>query len=178
MTDLIKFYRGNSTDKWGRSIFDFWKYQGNSHYLEHDHKYIQRLFPIDTETKFNSHAPTLIEGDIHSFKTDISLRISLLRSLDMMLDYYGFEREGETIKPNIEITPKNCVWLKCYDHNQLRITRILRSLTLLGLGTIACNLYDELCSHAIKYPRHFRQETLDYWNDALWIEKPIELESF
>nr|WP_326031588.1 hypothetical protein [Vibrio cholerae] len=57
-----------------------------------------------------------------------------------MLDYYGLQRVGSTIDVRDELAPHAHYWLKPKNHNQLRITRMIRSLYLLGNEEIAESL--------------------------------------
>jgi hypothetical protein len=55
MRKIARLVRGDNPDTFGR-YFDQLLAHSNF-WLEHDHKYIQVLFPIDEGTKFNQHAP-------------------------------------------------------------------------------------------------------------------------
>ena len=133
---LVAFYRGDGRDHRGRSLsdihgFDFYE-------LEFNHDYIQWLFPLPEPSGANASAPLLSNDDIARFQSDESLRRALLQSFELMLSFFGLEladasgadvrRRGE---PSIS-TSASTVWLHAGNHNFLRISRILRSLTLLG----------------------------------------------
>ena len=71
------------------------------------------------------------------------LRTRVLKSLDRMLDFYGFERNGETIAASSKFKERSG-WIYPNNHNYLRISRILESLLLLDFGNEAEALFDAL----------------------------------
>ncbi|KAI5614465.1 hypothetical protein C0J50_9052, partial [Silurus asotus] len=102
--------------------------------LERAHSYIQWLFPIQ-EPGGNSYAHVLTLKEIQHFRSDIELKNKLLESYKLMLDFYGIrlvnEKTGEVQragnwKERFENLNRN-------SHNNLRITRILKCLGILGL---------------------------------------------
>ena len=56
------------------------------------------------------------------------------------------------------------VWVG-FNHNRLRLTRVLRCLKLLGLEAEAQALYDRLEALARKFP--IPLDTLQYWTEAV-----------
>ena len=95
--------------------------------------YIQWLFPTKQASQFNPNAPLLNDQDIAEFAKDKKLRDKLLASFDLMLNFYGFGRDGLSIFHSDDWDTKSTNWIKPGNHNFLRITRILMSLSLLGL---------------------------------------------
>ena len=71
-----------------------------------------------------------------------------------MLRYYG-------LTPDTEANPKP--WVCPADHNHLRLTRILRALTLLGLSTEATELHGAIS----RYDAVFPERTKRFWREAL-----------
>jgi hypothetical protein len=82
MSILIDFQLGQTTDSQGRTIEEIWAL--SDFWLEHDHKYMQWLFPIDTQTKFNRHAPVLSQDDATAFESCDVLKSAQRQSLTMM----------------------------------------------------------------------------------------------
>ncbi|MBV7299364.1 opioid growth factor receptor-related protein [Enterovibrio paralichthyis] len=163
MSKIASYMNGNEPDVFGRFISEIHNY--NHFWLEHDHKFIQVLFPIDYGHKFNKHALLVEQEDIDAFIASDELRNVHLRSLDLMLDYYGLERRGEDIVVRDELTPKSHDWLKPKNHNQLRITRIIRSLLLLGNKAVAQNLQRVFIREA-KRIGTVSDDTLVHWENA------------
>ncbi|KAF7693385.1 opioid growth factor receptor-like protein 1 [Silurus meridionalis] len=117
----------------GMSIEEFHMYWfGDYDKLEHVHSYIQWLFPLD-ETGMNS-PYKLSTRAIRMFRRDEAAKKRLLTSYRLMLDFYGTqlvdEKTGEVQRAvNWEERFAN---LNRNAHNNLRITRILKCLGLLG----------------------------------------------
>lgn len=107
--------------------------------LESSHDYIQTVFPLPEESMF-SFAPTITSDVREAFLARPELRDSLHRALERMLTFYRLEFTGNansedkptvTRGPNFATASRN--WVTRFDHNHLRLTRILRSLRVFGL---------------------------------------------
>lgn len=95
--------------------------------LQHD--FIQWLFATDEPSIFNPDAPVLDAATIASFRADPLLGHRLRRSFDRWLAFCGIIRTDDGLAFD---GPNPRVWGR-QNHNWLRITRVLRSLNLLGL---------------------------------------------
>ncbi|XP_060898407.1 opioid growth factor receptor-like [Labrus mixtus] len=101
--------------------------------LEYVHTYIQWLFPLP-EPGMNSGATTLTVEEIHEFCKSNTAKDNLLKSYKLMLDFYGIHLCDETTGE----VERALNWrerffnLDCNTHNNLRITRILKCLGILG----------------------------------------------
>ena len=84
---LLRFYRLEGPDAHGRTLLDIWAWDAAR--LEGVHDYIQWLFPLPQPSAFNPRAPILTQATIAAFHADAQLRERLLRSLALMLDFYG-----------------------------------------------------------------------------------------
>jgi hypothetical protein len=164
---ILSFYR-NGVDDYGRTFDQILHWDRDR--LEFTHNYIQWLFPLRERSGANPGAPTLSAADIQAFRTDPTLQKQLLRALSLMLDFYGLKLVNE---PTLRVQRRHdfdeCAanWLQSYNHNFLRVTRILRSLRTLGLGSYASVLFEAL--HAI-YQQHaavIGAETYEYWQRAM-----------
>lgn len=127
-SQLVSFYKGEGLDHKGRTIEDVW--QLPHFWLEHTHDYIQWLFPIPEAGRFNSFAPLLQHEDQAIFGIEKHLQIKQRRSLDVMLAFFGLERQGLEITALPKLNMREHIWLKRGGHNHLRISRIIRSLHL------------------------------------------------
>ncbi|GAK84201.1 hypothetical protein JCM19238_1767 [Vibrio ponticus] len=168
MSQIAAFMLGQQKDSLGRSIHDLQSY--NYFWLEHDHKFIQVLFPIDQGHKFNRHAPIVTAVDSEEFSCSKSAREAHLTSLDMMLDYYGFERTGLEVRVRDELTLARHEWPKPKNHNQLRITRILRSLYLLGNQEVALSFYYAIVGASKQFDT-IDDGVLEHWSRAVELSK-------
>jgi hypothetical protein len=87
-----------------------------------------------------------------------------------MLDFYGFLGipSGENIEITMVSTFKQVArhWLTRFDHNHLRITRIIRSLRILGLEQNAGMFYRSLLKINDQFKNHLGPRSLNYWRRA------------
>ncbi len=163
MTALLDFYRGAGHDAAGRTIDEIWAYDAK--HLEMVHDFIQWLFPLPEPSRFNPAAPLLTPVDIAAFRADAALRKRALRSLDLMLRFYGLVRDDQIIArgPGFE----NVHWLTPLNHNHLRLTRILLFLRHAGFEQEARALYGCLADIAAHEGKDaISERTLGFWREA------------
>ena len=96
---------------------------------EEAHDFVQWAFPTDEPSMFNPDAPVLDEATIARFRADPLLRYRLRRAFDRWLVFCGIIRTDDGLAFD---NPNPRVWDR-QNHNWLRISRVLRSLNLLGL---------------------------------------------
>lgn len=165
MSRLVEFYRGEATDAEGRYLQDIWAWPDAE--LEAVHDFIQWLFPLPEPSRFNADAPLLSQAEIHAFAADANLRANLRKSFERILGFLGLaESEGKIIDGPNFARRKGDVWATP-NHNWLRITRILRSLTLLGLEIEAKKLYDWLDETYRRGRFTIDAATFRYWTGAV-----------
>jgi hypothetical protein len=166
MSRLVDFYRGDKPDTEGRSLKDLWAWDDDT--LEAVHDFIQWLFPLPEPSAYNWNAPRLTADDIAAFASDATLRSNLRTSFDRILTFLGLAAtaDGEIVDgPNLAARAHD-VWASP-NHNWLRISRILRSLTLLGRSDEAQALYHwlESAHRSQRFP--IDAETFAYWQRAV-----------
>src|SRR5579884_3099361 len=128
MSPLINFYRGTAPDSEGRMLQEIWAWSDQE--LEAVHDFIQWLFPLPEPSRFNPDAPLLTPEDVAAFRTDDRLRANLRRSFERILTFPGLAETpgGQVVEgPNFAARTPD-VW-SVPNHNWLRVTRILRSLS-------------------------------------------------
>jgi opioid growth factor receptor-like protein len=169
MSRILEFYAETASDHRGRSLQQLQVQSLPA--LESTHDYIQWLFPLPERSGASVHAPILTPADIAAFRTSDALRARLVQSLAVMLRFYGLESTGTAAGIEIRCSPsfleRSEVWLTPFNHNFLRLTRILRSLSLLGCGVHAKSLF--ACLEEI-YRQHrdiVGEETFEYWSRAI-----------
>jgi hypothetical protein len=167
---LIPFYLGEKTDPEGRKIQEMWAWDFEE--LECAHDYIQWLFPISEKSAFNPDAPVVDEEVIQTFQSDPRLRQNLQQSLAVMLRFYGLQRdessEGKIIVNKSEnYSTRKREWICMFDHNYLRITRILKCLVTFGLKDEAQAFYDCLRQIYREDSDQIGGETFQYWTSAV-----------
>ena len=166
MPRLLDFYRGQGTDAEGRFLKDIWTWKDDD--LEAVHDFIQWLFPLPEPSQFNPGAPLLNEKDFQSFKSEPILQANLMKSFERILTFVGFSlaKDGNVVEGDKFRTRIPEVWARP-NHNWLRISRILRSLTLLGMEVQAQALYDRLREYFRSGRFPIPANTFRYWTDAL-----------
>jgi Opioid growth factor receptor (OGFr) conserved region len=166
MSKLLDFYRDQGTDTEGRSLGELWGW--NDDELEEVHDFIQWMFPLPEPSRFNPDAPLLTGDDIAEFRSDELLQSRLRTSFERILRFLGFSwaEDGSVVEgPNFaDRVPE--IWAYP-NHSWLRITRILRSLCLLGLKSEAHSLFQRL--EALYSERRFpiTADTFGYWEAAV-----------
>ncbi len=126
---LILFNCGAKADTEGRSIEEILAWKPNQ--LEFTHDYIQWIFPLDEKSDY-AHSPILEENGIMNFSKSLGCQKNIVRSFDMMLDFYGLRHDGTKVVRLDSFDERKKRWLERENHNFLRITRMLKSLILLG----------------------------------------------
>nr|XP_012628373.1 opioid growth factor receptor isoform X1 [Microcebus murinus]XP_020137437.1 opioid growth factor receptor isoform X1 [Microcebus murinus] len=109
-------------------------WRDNYDLLEDNHSYIQWLFPL-REPGVNWHAKPLTLKEVEAFKSSPEIRERLVQAYELMLGFYGIrlqDRDTGAVcrAQNYQKRFQNLNW---HGHNNLRITRILKSLGELGL---------------------------------------------
>jgi Opioid growth factor receptor (OGFr) conserved region len=165
---ITDFYLGEMPDHRGRNLDDL--HTQTLEGLELTHDYIQWLFPLPERSSANPDAPLLSASDIREFSQREELRSNLLRSLTVMLQFYGMELVPTPAGPEIHRSDtfhlRSKVWLTPFNHNFLRLSRILRSLTLLSCKEYADGLFRCLEEIYRENPAIIGQETFGYWKTA------------
>jgi hypothetical protein len=166
MSRLFDFYRGEATDCEGRSLKEILAWDDDD--LEAVHDFIQWIFPMPEPSQFNSDAPLLTEADIAAFKSDTVLQRNLLKSFDRILRFLGLTKtsNGKVVEGNNFSARIPDVWAMP-NHNWLRISRILRSLTLLGMESQAVALYERLADYFTSRRFPIPANTFRYWTEAV-----------
>lgn len=151
----------------GKRLEDFLNYDDNK--LEHNHHYIQHAFPLKEKSKYNITAPTLTDDEIHWIRSEYGndTRYNLKKMFIRMLAFYGFSYDNETIKEAANFPKRSRIWLTPNNHNMKRISRILRSLAILGLEDESTAFYTALLAIAEKNPKIISKSVLAYWISAV-----------
>lgn len=167
MSAIVAFYRGQSPDYLGRTLEEIWSW--NHSKLEAKHDYIQVLFPNRQPSSVTPMAPVLDEETIRQFREDQALQVNLERSFEKMLDFYGLQFNLEKDKiicgENYDSRIEN--WMNPYNHNFLRITRILNCLTALGLEDKAKAFFEALQDIYRGHSDIIGERTMEFWREAV-----------
>jgi opioid growth factor receptor-like protein len=168
---VVAFYSGDLDDS-GRTLDEILSWSDEELELVHD--YIQWVFPTTQLSAVNPSAPLVTEDTIRMFGRSDALRGRLLRALDRMLAFYGLRRRVSDGDVHIEIdadrfAERSRMWLRRGDHNHLRLTRIMQSLSALGLTAEAAALQRCLLEDISEGPGRGRisDETHELWLSAV-----------
>ena len=119
-------------------------------WLESTHDYIQWLFPLDVASGSNKFSPVLLIDEILSIAESEKAQQSLQKSIDRMKAFYMMSDH----------------WIKAYDHNHLRITRIIKSLRLLTTGQKADEFKDWLFYRLGEQQVLISDKSKQFWQQA------------
>lgn len=166
---ILDLFYGRGADHRGRSLDEL---QDQDHdALELNHDYIQWMFPLPEPSGANAQASTLTEADIAAFRGNPALRMKLNTSFRIMMRFYGLDlmgtESGLLVKEIPTFEERRRIWLSPLNHNYLRLTRILRSMTLLGCAPHAKALLTGLERLYKNYGDVIGPETLTYWRNAV-----------
>ena len=138
------FYLNDEKGPHGLTFADCMDYKARD--LEKRHDFFQWVFPTDVESSYNKAAPTYDET-IREFLCDKQSIINLYQFWDYLQEL-----------------PE---WPNPTDHNNLRLSRILRSLWLQGLKEEAYWLYNELIDIHVK-TNDLTKNNVDHFRSALF----------
>lgn len=128
MSEIITFFQGGPNRK-GLTLHDIHEFDRDQ--LENKHDFIQWLFPTKSASAFNPDVPSLTNRDIARFKRHRAYRTVLLANLELMLAFYGFRTGTNGIEKANNFRFAISQWVTPYNHNFMRISRILDSLVTL-----------------------------------------------
>ena len=149
MSDLHAYLIGQGRDAQGRRIDDVLGMPDADLELHHD--YIQWLFPLPTASAAVPGSPVLSAVEIETIRSDPQARDALQRAARRMISFYS----------------ANDHWLVPYDHNHLRITRIIQSLRLLVDQDAAETFHAIVSARNERAGSPVNARSLRYWREAL-----------
>ena len=114
MTEIVSFLEGKAPDHRGRILAML--LQQTDHQAETTHDYIQWLFPLDEPSRSVNGVPILTDLDIDEIRQSSLAQANLAKSARWFLGFLE----------------RNDHWITKYNHNHLRITRVIKSLRLLA----------------------------------------------
>jgi opioid growth factor receptor-like protein len=145
---LRAYLAGTGRDGRGRLTADVLGFSDAE--LEDVHDYIQWLFPLQTRSGAQPGAPVLTQTEIDAIRRDSIAQDTLTKATERMLRFY-------------RDTPW---WLTSYDHNHLRITRIIHSLALLAGREEARRFHDAVLAMNEAAGSPVNTRSLKFWADA------------
>ena len=148
MTDapIIAFLAGDGVDASGRRFADVLAFDDAA--LERHHDFIQWLFPLDEISRAVPGSPVLNVGAIGKIKASAVARARMEAAAERMLAFYD----------------ATTAWRQTFDHNHLRITRIIKSLRLLVDDDAADRFKRDIIARAADAPIDARAR--EFWERA------------
>ena len=141
---IVFFLEGKHPDYKSRYLSDIWNY--NDDKMESVHDYIQWVFPLNTLSAYVSHAPALINEEIDEIaQSELALN-NLIKS---KIWFMNFLKRSDR-------------WLLYNNHNQKRISRMIKSLRLLH-GDYEANLCINQIIELAKDKGFDNLEVLNIW---------------
>lgn len=145
---IFHFLAEERTNNNGWSLADIWKF--NDTQIENTHTFIQWVFPTDEPSRATPGSPILDEEEIVKIQNSEQAKQNIKKSADW---YFNFLR-------------RNNFWRKSYDHNHLRITRMLKSLRLLCGDDDADYFKEQFWQILGADMTVIPSKTIEYWEDA------------
>jgi len=145
---LHAFLAGTGRDGHGRLVADVLGFSDEQ--LEDVHDYIQWLFPLPTRSGAQPGAPVLTQAAIDAIRADPRAQGNLRTATERMLRFYRDTRW----------------WLTTFDHNHLRITRIIHSLRLLVGQDEALRFHSAILDLNAAAGSPVNARSLEFWSDA------------
>lgn len=173
--DLVRFYRGEIKTGGGAYVAEGWSFDDIMDFdysqMETCHRWTQWVWPTKERSFFQPDVPLLNNDVINIFREDGELQNKVTQAFLKTLDFYGFKLEGEEEKVVLQEAGwhhENPLWaIQHFNHNYLRLTRILTSVRYIGHEPWSVSFKEALLEHA-KYD----VETKMYWEHAAASELP------
>ncbi|GEP01376.1 hypothetical protein [Methylobacterium haplocladii] len=143
------FLAGHGRDGSGRSLADVLAFDDAR--IEGVHDFIQWCFPLPEASRAVSGAPVLTGTEARAIRDDPRALDGLRAMLDRMRRFYA-ETDG---------------WLRPYDHNHLRITRILAAVRTLVGPSDADAFHRFVCERNAQAGAPINADSLAFWRRAL-----------
>lgn len=145
-SDIVLFLAADGQDCSGRSFEDVLALDDAA--LERRHDFIQWLFPLPEPSRAVPGSPVLTEADVAALRASAVAQERLVAAGARLRAFYR----------------ANGRWRQSYDHNHLRITRIVTSLRLLA-GDAAADAF-KAAILAEAEGAAINDETVGFWQRA------------
>ena len=147
--DFLNFLSKEGKDFKGRTLESIWSFSDED--IERTHDFIQILFPLNKPSESAFHGYYLDSEDlIEQIRSNTIARENILKSSNWYLSF---------------LTRNVWLWNRNYDHNQLRITRVIECLRLLISEDEADKFYNDVLK-IIKDNNKVNQTSLNFWKNA------------
>ena len=148
MTEIVSFLEGKAPDYRGRILAML--LQHTDQQAERTHDYIQWLFPLDEPSRSINGVPVLTELEIDEIRQSSLAQANLAESARWFLGFLE----------------RNDHWITKYNHNHLRITRVIKSLRLLTSDEAADEFRDKVLALAGDNLNSIDQKASGFWTSS------------
>ena len=132
----------------GRTLENIWSFTDKE--IEQYHDFIQIVFPLNKPSQSAFHGYYLDNQDlVNEIKNNKKATTNIIKSSEWFLSFLK----------------RNTYWNAPYDHNQLRITRVIECLRLLVSDEAADNFYKNVLE-LIQNNNRVSVRTLNFWKNA------------
>jgi hypothetical protein len=145
---IVGFLEGKTPDHRGRILAML--LQQTDYQAETNHDYIQWLFPLDEPSRSINGAPVLTELEIDEIRQSSLAQANLAKSARWFLGFLE----------------RNDHWITKYNHNHLRITRVIKSLRLLASDKAADEFRDKVLALAVDNLNLIDQKARGFWANS------------
>ena len=152
-SELVKFHLNGGKNRSNYSLEDILKF--NDKRIEGTHDFIQWVFPTTEKSSAVFYAPKLSDADLVILANSTVMLSNLERTTEWYLDFLL----------------RNSFWKKQYDHNHLRITRVIKSLGTLHGNALASWLLTQVKNSAGNKLDKMKT-AVEYWDAALSESEP------
>ena len=146
--DFERFLELKSADHRNRTLRDIWAFSDT--HIEYTHDFIQLVFPLNKPSKSNFHGLYLnSDSMVEEIRANQIAKDNLVKSSEWFLSFLS----------------RNDQWQNRYNHNQLRITRMIESLRLL-VSDDQADQCRETVFGMILDTSYINEVTLLFWENA------------
>ncbi|WP_144393615.1 opioid growth factor receptor-related protein [Pleionea sediminis] len=171
----LSFYMRQGTDHKQRTLVDLWTLTFDE--LENDSECIEWLFPQADSQPVPDHLPSLTPELIMKVYQTPEIQNNILHSFDTLAAFWGFTRlEDNTINRTAHFETQSKKWCCQDNHNQDRISRMLKCLTAIGHAELAAQTCEFLLAEIDHAGFSFSQLAIvPDWMNAVEADDELEL---
>lgn len=156
---FLEFFEEKLPDSQGRYINDVINF--NDTEIEDIHDFIQWLFPLDCPSAVNFNCPIVTKNiRLLIANSDLASK-NYCRSCKRFLNFIGYDCYCEKKPFNVKSRLMSLPF-----HNYLRITRLLKSLTLFGFENCSRKIFCLLMIDVESKNNIVPNSTIDFWYDT------------
>lgn len=150
LSTLTLFYFHGCSDNLGRTLNDYRAFTHEE--MESIHNYIQWMFPLNEQSKFSKSAPILT-------KDDIEYVLAKPNRVDIL-----FESFSQYLLFIFDTDNHERIFGSSFDHNHLRISRVIKCLRLFKQSDSANKFFDAVCA---QNKNGVLDNAIVHWKEAL-----------